>query len=160
MLVDDAVLKDMQMTLEKLNVLHKINQGLIRIESDINSVRGNVLVDIPVDARIPVIPLHVVKHFLSIKMTACGPDELPYWLFRDFARDLAPAVNDVFNSSLQRHNVPSPWNMADINLLPKESPLTSCAQLRLISLTAVIMRLLNVWLIGLNFPVLAKIISI
>ena len=39
MLVDDAILKDIQMTLERLNVLHKINQGLIRIESDINSVR-------------------------------------------------------------------------------------------------------------------------
>ena len=84
----------------------------------------------------------------------------PSWLFRDFAQDLAPAVNDVFNSSLQRHKVPSPWKMADINPLPKESPLTSCAPLRLISLTAVIMRLLNVWLMGLNFPVLAKIISI
>ena len=84
----------------------------------------------------------------------------PSWLFRDFAHDLAPAVNDVFNSSLQRHKVPSPCKMADINPLPKESPLTSCAPLRLISLTAVIMRPLNVWLIGLNFPVFAKIISI
>ena len=81
MLVEDAVLKDMQMTLERLNVLHKINQGSIRIERDVNSVRGNLLIDIPVDTRIPVIPLHVVRHFLSVKMTACGPDELPQLAF-------------------------------------------------------------------------------
>ena len=100
------------------------------------------LIDILDDARIPEIPLHVVTHFLSkLKRTACGPDELPYWLFRDFAHDLAPAVTDVFNSSLRQHKVPSSWKMADIRPLPKESPLTSCTQLRLISLTAVFMRL-------------------
>ena len=81
MLVEEAVLKDMQVTLERLNVLDKINQGSIRIESDVNSVRGNLLIDIPVDARIPVIPPYVVRHFLSIKMTACGPDALPQLAF-------------------------------------------------------------------------------
>ena len=61
--------------------------------------------------------------------------------FRDFAHDLAPAVTDAFNSSLRQHKLPSSWKMADIRPLPKESPLTGCTQLRLISLTAVIMRL-------------------
>ena len=42
-------------------------------------------IDIPDDARIPQIPLHVVTHFLStLKRTACGPGELPYWLFLGF----------------------------------------------------------------------------
>ena len=61
----------------------------------------------------------------------------------DFAHDLAPAVADVFNSSLQQHKVPSSWKMAQIKPLPKESPLTSCNQLRPISLTFVIMRLFD-----------------
>ena len=62
-------------------------------------------------------------------------------LFRGFAHDLALVVTDVSNSSLRLHKVPSSWKMADIRPLPKESPLTSCSQLRPISLTAVIMRL-------------------
>ena len=62
-------------------------------------------------------------------------------LFRGFAHDLALVVTDVSNSSLRLHKVPSSWKMADIKPLPKESPLTSCSQLRPISLTAVIMRL-------------------
>ena len=65
----------------------------------------------------------------------------PHWLLRDFAHDLAPAVTDVFNSSLRQHKVPFFWKMADIKPLPKESPLTSCTQPRPISLIAVIMRL-------------------
>ena len=100
------------------------------------------LIDIPDDARIPEIPLHVVTQLLSkLKRTACGPDELPYWLFREFAHDLGPVVIDVFNSSLRQHKVPSSWKMTDIRPLPKESPLTCCTQLWPISLTAVIMRL-------------------
>ena len=61
----------------------------------------------------------------------------------DFALDLAPAVADVFNSSLQQHKVPSSWKMAYVKPLPKESPLTGCNQLRPISLTVVIMRLFD-----------------
>ena len=47
----------------------------------------------------------------------------------------------MFNSLLRQHKVPSPWKIADIKPLPKESPLTGCTQLRPISFTAVIMRL-------------------
>ena len=37
--------------------------------------------DIPDDARILEIPLHLVTDFLStLKRTACGPGELPYYL--------------------------------------------------------------------------------
>ena len=84
--------------------------------------------------------LHI-SLLIKLKRTACGPDELPYWLFTDFAHDLAPAVANVFDSSLRQHKVPSSWKIANIESLPKEPPLTSCTQLRPISLTAVIMRL-------------------
>jgi len=127
------------------SVIHPdiINEYFCSINSDPEYI-APALIDIPDDVRIPKIhvPLHVVTHFLSkLKRTACGPDELPYWLVRKFAHDLAPVITDVFNSSLQQHKVPSSWKMADIKPLPKESPLTSCTQLRQISLTAVIMRL-------------------
>ncbi|XP_022809436.1 uncharacterized protein LOC111346415 [Stylophora pistillata] len=125
------------------SVIHPdiINKYFCSINSDPEYI-APAPIDIPDDARIPTIPLHVVTHFLSkLKRTACGPDELPYWLFREFAHDLAPVVTDVFNSSLQQHKVPSSWKMADIKPIPKESPLTCCTQLRPISLTAIIMRL-------------------
>ena len=41
-LVDDAILKDLQAKLDKLNVLDQINESLIRIENDISTVKGKV----------------------------------------------------------------------------------------------------------------------
>ena len=41
-LIDDAILKDLQAKLDKLNVLDKINERLIRIENDISTVKGKV----------------------------------------------------------------------------------------------------------------------
>ena len=40
--VDDAILKDLQAKLDKLNVLDQINERLIRIENDISIVKGKV----------------------------------------------------------------------------------------------------------------------
>ena len=125
------------------SVIHPviINEYFYSINSDPEYV-APALIDIPDDARISKIPLHVVTNFLSkLKRTACGPDEFPFLLFRGFAHDLALVVTDVSNSSLRLHKVPSSWKMADIKPLPKESPLTTCSlQLRPISVTAVIMR--------------------
>ena len=41
-LVDDAILKDLQAKLDKLNVLDQINERLIRIENDISTIKGKV----------------------------------------------------------------------------------------------------------------------
>lgn len=41
-LIDDAILKDLQAKLDKLNVLDQINERLIRIENDISTVKGKV----------------------------------------------------------------------------------------------------------------------
>ena len=40
--VNDAILKELQAQLDKLNVLDKINERLIRIENDITTVKGKV----------------------------------------------------------------------------------------------------------------------
>ena len=42
-LVDDAILKDLQAKLDKLNILDQINEQLIRIENDISTVKGKVV---------------------------------------------------------------------------------------------------------------------
>ena len=50
---------------------------------------------------VPTIIMHKVTQVLiSMKRTASGPDDLPYWLFHDFGYHLAPVIADVFNDSL------------------------------------------------------------
>ena len=76
----------------------------------------------------------------QIKRTASGPDGIPYWIWKEFAYNLAPVVTHIFNCSLENHTVPDLWKLADITPLPKESNFKNCTQLRPISLTNVIMR--------------------
>ena len=57
-----------------------------------------------------------------------GPVGFPYW---------------PFNSSLRQQSVILPWKLSNLSPIPKEFPLSSCAQLRPISLTNIIMRLLG-----------------
>lgn len=75
------------------------------------------------------------------KQTASGPDEFPYWLWRDYSYHLAPVITKIFNCSLRRQTVPSLWKLANVSPIPKESPLTECNQLRPISLTNIIIRI-------------------
>ena len=78
---------------------------------------------------------------LKQKPTAVGPDDLPYWFWRDYAYDLAPVITKIFNTSLQNGVIPDLWKLANLLPIPKVSPLTECSQLRPISLTNIIMRL-------------------
>ncbi len=99
-------------------------------------------IPIPVGTRVPTIDEPTVISFLTkLKRTGPGPDGLPYWLWKDFAQLLAPIITKVFNLSIEQQCVPLMWKLANVNPLPKESPLTECNQLRPISLTNIIMRL-------------------
>ena len=82
----------------------------------------------------------MVRQFLdNLRKTAVGPDDIPYWFWRNFSSELAPVITIIFNRSLTEGIVPDMWKK--ILPVPKESPLETCNQLRPISLTAVIMRL-------------------
>ena len=78
---------------------------------------------------------------LNQKRTAGGPDELPHWLWKDYAHQLAPIITKIFNCSIMHQSVPALWKTANVRPIPKESPVTDCTQLRPISLTNIIMRL-------------------
>ena len=119
-----------------------INNYFCEINTDPN-YSAPIPVVIPEDARIPEISISLVTQFLSrLKRTAYSPDYVPFWIWRDYAYDLAPILMHVlFNSSLCSHTVPSIWKLADITPPPKEIPFSTNNQLRPISLTCIIMRL-------------------
>ena len=99
-------------------------------------------IPIPPGTRIPALVAHTVQRFLAQqKRTAPSPDGLPHWMWRDFSHLLAPGITKLFNRSLQEQFLPSYWKLANVTTIPKESPLTSCNQLRPISLTNIITRL-------------------
>ena len=70
---------------------------------------------------------------------ASGPDNIPNWIFRDYAEILAPSVSDLLNSSYKPKRLPSCWKQANITPIPKEKPIKDISkQLRPISLTPVL----------------------
>ena len=77
----------------------------------------------------------------TLKRTAPGPDELPFWIWMDYTYQLPPTITKVFNFSLIKQLPPCLWKLANITPIPKETPFETCNQLRPISLTNVIMRL-------------------
>jgi hypothetical protein len=98
---------------------------------------------IPEGTRIPTVDENSVKNIMiNLKRTGPGPDGFPYWLWKDFASYLVPVLTRILNSSLEQQRVPTLWKLANLAPIPKELPLSNCDQLRPISLTNIIMRLL------------------
>ena len=54
-----------------------------------------------------------------MKKTAPGPDEIPYWVFRECAGALHLVVAHLVNLSLSMGKVPSAWKKAYITPVPK-----------------------------------------
>ena len=89
------------------SVIHPdiINKYFCSISSDPEYI-APAPIDIPNGARIPKIPLKVVTSFLSrLKRTASGPDELPYWLFRDFTYVFDSVSHNILCSKLKQVNI-------------------------------------------------------
>ena len=125
------------------SVIHPdtLNEYFCGINSDADYV-APALIDIPDDTRIPKIPLlllHIsfpsLRGLLVARMSSHTGflEILPMILPLLLLMCLAARCDNIKFHPLGK--------MADITPLPKESPLTSCTQLRPISLTTVIMRL-------------------
>ena len=73
---------------------------------------------------------------------AAGPDCVPNWLLREYAKVLDEPVTAILNSSYKEQRLPSPSKLADVFPLPKQKPVEDLSkQLRPISLTPAISKL-------------------
>ncbi len=121
--------------------LEEVNRYFQEINIDPNYSNPEIM-EIPEETRIPMVDEYSVWTLLiRQKRTANGPDELPYWLWRDYAHHLAPVITKIFNLSPQNQEVPLQWKLANVSPIPKEAPLKTMNQLRPISITNVIMRI-------------------
>ena len=59
------------------------------------------------------------KELDGVKRTATGPDDIPYWVWRDHEEILTDVVTKLWNLSLSSHSWPKSWKRANINPLPK-----------------------------------------
>ena len=79
-----------------------INLYFLSINTDDQYYSPDVL-SISDGTRIPTIVVLTVWKFLStLKRTAPGPDGLPFWIWRDYAYQLAPTITKVFTALLRK----------------------------------------------------------
>lgn len=96
----------------------------------------------PEGTQVPMLDECSVRKYLTqLKQTSPGPDNFPYWFWRDYAHHLAPVITRIFNCSLKWQVVPLAWKLANVSPIPTASTISSCNQLRPMLLTSTIKRL-------------------
>ena len=67
---------------------------------------------------------------------ACGPDNIPNWILKEYAELLLMPITNILNSSFREQRLPSVWKLADLSPLVKQKPAVDLNKyLRPISLT-------------------------
>ena len=74
---------------------------------------------------------------------ACGPDSISGKIVKTFSKELAPVYCDVFNKTLEDHEIPDSWKAATICPVPKKSRPSTLNDYRPIALTSVLMKSLE-----------------
>ena len=90
----------------------------VLIEGDVECGCGDVLIEGDVEVS-EITQRQVWNTPTNFKRTATGPDNIPFWIWKDHAELLTPEITQVWNLSLSTHSWPGSWKRANINPLPK-----------------------------------------
>ena len=96
--------------------------------------------------KTPIISLEGTLKGLStvISSKAGGPDNIPNWVLRDFAPELAQPVRCIINSSISQGTLPDIWKCVNSTPLPKTKIVEDTAKdLRPISLTPTLSKIVE-----------------
>jgi len=74
---------------------------------------------------------------------ACGPDQIPCRILKDYAIEISPILQIIFNQSLATGQVPTDWRTAFVNPIFKKGDRSDPANYRPVSLTCVCCKLLE-----------------
>ena len=87
----------------------------------------------------------------KLKQTASGNDALPYWFLKAAAPFIAEPLSFLFSLSLRSGFVPQQWKTAIICPVPKVQHPASDAEFRPISLTPILSRVLEKFIVRKEF---------
>ena len=79
----------------------------------------------------------------KVTKTATGCDDIPWWVYNECATELYYALSKLINFSINEGVVPRMWKPAIITHVPKTASISSVSDLRPISVTPVISRVVE-----------------
>ena len=86
----------------------------------------------------------VLKLLQNIKVNkSCGPDNIPNIMLKECAVQLAPALSEIFQLSLDSGELPTDWLQANVTPVFKNGDVHQPSNYRPISLTSVTCKLLE-----------------
>ena len=105
-----------------------------------NDIQQPEPVPIPTDAVrhhacLSELQVHVWRSLVNLKKTATRPDQIPFWIWKDHAGILAPAVTKIWNLSLKTHTWPHSWKKLSTPSQKMRSPRKMVTSEELILLT-------------------------
>ena len=137
--------KDGQLT-TYLDLTNDLNTFYTSVNEDIPPLGLSMLpAYLPADDQVPHIePYEVCQKLLTINASkACGPDNIPARVLKEFAQLFAEPVTTIFNSSISSGTVLSIWKDSNIIPIPKIKQPVSESDTRPISLTACLSKVLE-----------------
>ena len=127
----------------------KINSFFTSVSADLPCLNPPLQHD-TVDSVNPIsdnfiIQIHEVeKQLRSIDINkSMGPDGIHSWILKDFSHILCGPICSIFNASISQSYVPLIWKSANVVTIPKVNPPVQENDLRPISLTPVLAKLLE-----------------
>lgn len=128
---------------DKHNLANKINMAFTEPQESYLPLSPAKRLD-TLHANQPVVSPDVAEKQLS-KLSvskACGPDNVPNWILKEFSHILAEPVCMLINSSLTEKRLPSLWKSANVTAIPKNRILDDINKdLRPISLTPTVSKI-------------------
>lgn len=79
----------------------------------------------------------------KLRRKSCGPESIPYWIFRDCHLALTPVITYLFNWSLSEKRVPRCFKTASVIPIPKNDKPRSVSDYRPISLVSTLSKVLE-----------------
>lgn len=121
-----------------VNLANKINDTFQRVSADLPKlVPTHQHPNSVLSSKYIVSVSDVERKLFNIKVNkSMGPDQIPNWVYHDFAGVLSKPIAAIFNSSFSEGYIPSIWKSANVVPLPKVQPPQKLEKdLRPISLT-------------------------
>jgi hypothetical protein len=122
----------------------KINHAFILVSQNIPTLKPPAELITSEVSQVPdnyIISLdQTIQTLVKVKSNkAVGPDQIPNWILKTCAKNIAPAICSIWNASIAQSHLPQVWKSADICPLAKVTPPTKIDKhLRPISLTPVL----------------------
>ena len=120
-----------------------LNEFYQSVSTDLNYIEPSLKKTVGPEFLVGISESEIFKCLTKVRGTQEGPDGIPPWLLSSMAHLLTPPITYLFNCSILHSYIPPQWLISFITPVPKKSFPKQEADFRPISITPVLCRILE-----------------